>query len=51
MESRLVMNADQIARACARMAHQILEANQGANDLVLMGIRPEAFRWPSGWRR
>jgi pyrimidine operon attenuation protein / uracil phosphoribosyltransferase len=38
LESRLVMNADQIARACARMAHQILEANQGANDLVLMGI-------------
>jgi pyrimidine operon attenuation protein / uracil phosphoribosyltransferase len=38
MESRLVMNADQIGRACARMAHQILEANQGANDLVLMGI-------------
>jgi pyrimidine operon attenuation protein/uracil phosphoribosyltransferase len=32
------MNADQIARACARMAHQILEANQGADDLVLMGI-------------
>jgi pyrimidine operon attenuation protein / uracil phosphoribosyltransferase len=36
--SRVVMNADQIARACARMAHQILEANQGADDLVLMGI-------------
>ena len=36
--SRIVMNADQIARACARMAHQILEANQGADDLVLMGI-------------
>ena len=39
MESRLVMNADQIARACARIAHQILEANQGANGLVLMGIQ------------
>ena len=27
-----------IARACARMAHQILEANRGARDLVLLGI-------------
>ena len=36
--SRVVMEADQIARACARMAHQILEANRGAHGLVLMGI-------------
>jgi pyrimidine operon attenuation protein / uracil phosphoribosyltransferase len=36
--SRVVMDADQIARACARIAHQILEANRGAQDLVLMGI-------------
>jgi pyrimidine operon attenuation protein/uracil phosphoribosyltransferase len=32
------MEADQIARACARIAHQILEANRGAEGLVLMGI-------------
>jgi pyrimidine operon attenuation protein / uracil phosphoribosyltransferase len=37
-DSRVVLDADQIARACARMAHQILEANRGAKDLVLMGI-------------
>jgi len=36
--SRVVMEADQIARACARMAHQILEANRGADGLVLLGI-------------
>ncbi len=36
--SRLVLDADQIARACARMAHQILEANRGARGLVLLGI-------------
>jgi len=36
--SRVVMEADQIARACARIAHQILEANRGAHGLVLMGI-------------
>jgi pyrimidine operon attenuation protein/uracil phosphoribosyltransferase len=32
------MDADQISRACARMAHQILEANRGAADLMLLGI-------------
>jgi pyrimidine operon attenuation protein / uracil phosphoribosyltransferase len=37
-DSRVVLDADQIARVCARMAHQILEANRGAQDLVLMGI-------------
>jgi pyrimidine operon attenuation protein/uracil phosphoribosyltransferase len=36
--SRVVMDEDQIARACARIAHQILEANRGAAGLVLMGI-------------
>lgn len=38
VDSRVVLDADQIARVCARMAHQILEANRGAEDLVLMGI-------------
>jgi pyrimidine operon attenuation protein/uracil phosphoribosyltransferase len=37
-DTRVVMDADQISRACARMAHQILEANRGAEDLVLLGI-------------
>ncbi len=37
-ETRVVMDADQISRACARMAHQILEANRGAEDLLLLGI-------------
>src|SRR3954462_2078176 len=36
--SRVVMEADQISRACARMAHQILEANRGASGLMLLGI-------------
>jgi pyrimidine operon attenuation protein/uracil phosphoribosyltransferase len=35
---RVVLDADQISRACARMAHQILEANRGADGLVLLGI-------------
>ena len=37
-DSRVVLDADQISRACARMAHQILEANRGAGGLVLLGI-------------
>jgi pyrimidine operon attenuation protein/uracil phosphoribosyltransferase len=36
--SRQVLDADQISRACARMAHEILEANRGATGLVLLGI-------------
>lgn len=32
------LDADQIARALARMAHQILEANRGATGLMLLGI-------------
>ncbi len=36
--ARVVMESDQIARACARMAHQILEANRGAQGLMLLGI-------------
>ena len=37
-DSRVVLDSDQISRACARMAHQILEANRGADGLVLLGI-------------
>ncbi len=36
--SRVVLDADQISRACARMAHQVLEANRGAEGLLLLGI-------------
>ena len=36
--ARQVLDADQINRACARMAHEVLEANRGAAGLVLLGI-------------
>ncbi|WP_375431604.1 bifunctional pyr operon transcriptional regulator/uracil phosphoribosyltransferase PyrR [uncultured Friedmanniella sp.] len=32
------MDADQITRTCARMAHQVLEGNRGAAGLVVLGI-------------
>ena len=34
----MVADAPELSRSLARMAHQILEANQGCEDLVLLGI-------------
>lgn len=36
--SRVVLAAADIDRALTRIAHEILEANRGADDLVLLGI-------------
>ena len=36
--ARIVWDGHQIARAVARMAHQIVEANSGSRDLLLLGI-------------
>ena len=36
--SRVVVDSPELARSLTRMAHQILEANRGADDLVLLGI-------------
>ncbi|MEA4944503.1 MAG: bifunctional pyr operon transcriptional regulator/uracil phosphoribosyltransferase PyrR [Propionicimonas sp.] len=35
---RVVIDAEELSRALTRMAHQLLEANRGASDLVLLGI-------------
>jgi pyrimidine operon attenuation protein/uracil phosphoribosyltransferase len=37
-EGRVVLSDADIARALKRIAHEILEANKGASDLVLLGI-------------
>jgi pyrimidine operon attenuation protein / uracil phosphoribosyltransferase len=34
-----VLDADDIGRVLTRIAHELVERNQGARDLVLMGIR------------
>jgi pyrimidine operon attenuation protein/uracil phosphoribosyltransferase len=34
-----VLSADDLSRALRRLAHELIEANKGAEDLVLMGIR------------
>jgi pyrimidine operon attenuation protein/uracil phosphoribosyltransferase len=38
-EKAQLMDSDDIARAITRIAHQILERNRGASDLILVGIR------------
>ena len=37
--AHIVMQAEEMQRALVRIAHEILERNQGANGLVLAGIR------------
>jgi len=34
-----ILDADDIARVCRRLAHELIEANHGARDLVLLGIQ------------
>jgi pyrimidine operon attenuation protein / uracil phosphoribosyltransferase len=34
-----LLDADDVARVLKRLAHELLEANQGAQDLVLLGIQ------------
>ena len=38
-EKAVIMNSDEVGRAIKRMAHEILEANGGINDLVVLGIQ------------
>jgi pyrimidine operon attenuation protein/uracil phosphoribosyltransferase len=39
MSQRRVLDADDVRRALTRIAHEIVERNGGADDLVLVGIR------------
>jgi pyrimidine operon attenuation protein/uracil phosphoribosyltransferase len=38
VDARVVLDADAIGRSLTRIAHQILEANKGPQDLLLLGI-------------
>lgn len=38
MDSQLVMDAEEMRRAIARITHEILEKNHGAGDICLVGI-------------
>lgn len=37
--ARVIWDSDDVNRALRRIAHQVLEGNRGAEDLVLLGIR------------
>jgi len=39
IEKGVILDADGIRRAITRIAHEIIEKNRGAEDLVLVGIR------------
>lgn len=39
MSAKLLLSASDITRALARVAHEILERNHGADTLVLVGVR------------
>ncbi|MBI4337186.1 MAG: bifunctional pyr operon transcriptional regulator/uracil phosphoribosyltransferase PyrR [Chloroflexi bacterium] len=36
---RVIMTAEEMGRSLSRIAHEVLERNRGAQDVVLMGIR------------
>ena len=38
MNSRTVLSSDDISRAITRISHEILEANHGTDNLVILGI-------------
>ena len=38
MQERQIMNQEDVRRALARVAHEILEHNRGAKDLIIVGI-------------
>jgi pyrimidine operon attenuation protein/uracil phosphoribosyltransferase len=38
-QQKLLYNEDEMRRAISRMAHEMLERNGGASDLVLVGLR------------
>ena len=38
MQERVVLDSPDIDRALKRIAHEILEANEGPSDIVLLGI-------------
>jgi pyrimidine operon attenuation protein/uracil phosphoribosyltransferase len=39
VEKAVIMNDGEVSRAVTRMAHEIVEANKGTEDLVLLGIQ------------
>ena len=52
VEERRILGPEQIKRALARIAHEIMERNGGAEDMVLVGLHTRGFplaRRLAGW--
>ncbi len=47
MSTRTVLNEDDISRALTRISHEVLEANRGVNNLVILGIPTRGSRLAS----
>ena len=43
MPSRTILNADEIRRTLARMAHEVLEQNRGGDNVVLIGLLTRGY--------
>ena len=43
MQNPVVLDKDQLKRALVRIAHEILEHNQGAQQLVIVGIQSRGY--------
>jgi pyrimidine operon attenuation protein/uracil phosphoribosyltransferase len=43
MPSRIILNADELRRTLARMAHEVLEHNRGVDNVVLIGLLTRGF--------
>jgi len=50
-EKAQLMSASEVERTLIRLAHEILEKNNGIDDLALVGIRRRGVRWRNGWRK
>ena len=48
MPDRIILTTDEVRRALVRIAHEILERNGGAQDLVLVGLHSRGV--PLAWR-
>ena len=42
-KARIILNEADINRALTRIAHEILEANKGSEDIILMGILRKGY--------
>jgi len=43
MPSRIILSTDELRRTLARMAHEVLEHNRGADNVVLVGLLTRGF--------